>query len=158
MFPRCPTCNIPIDAQPFDVSGYAAAPKPGQRIILATFTLPAQYCGVLEYFSQFTDTYAMSPTQIATPTLHWTVQSNERPLHPYVDVTLILNPWGFGSFPTSIRIEEQARVELVVSGVEPGDTGTSKDIKQFPAPSRIAGRIAGKYWYNEAYGGTGRAR
>jgi hypothetical protein len=144
----CVNCGVPLDSQHFDESGFSAAPGPGGRVVLARFALPPQYCGVLEYFSQFSDAFARDPSATETPGLEWFLAVNGRPLYPYVGFTRILNPWGFGSFPVNIRLEEGAALEFAVRGL--------------PAPSppaaRIGARILGRYWYNPIYGDPVRQR
>jgi len=110
----CTDCGIPLDAKYFDESRVVDAPGPGQEVVLARFELPSQYCGVLEYFSQFTDLNAKDPSQVETPGLEWLILSNRRPLYPYVRLDKVLNPWGFGSFQFSARLDESATIEFVV--------------------------------------------
>jgi hypothetical protein len=110
----CTDCGIPLDAKYFDESGLADAPGPGQEVVLARFELHSQYCGVLEYFSQFTDLNARDPSQVETPGLEWLIFSNRRPLYPYVRLDKVLNPWGFGSFQFSARLDESATIEFLV--------------------------------------------
>jgi hypothetical protein len=156
----CTTCGIPLDSEYFDVSGVEEIQvaedeeeeddelkevlTPGQEKVLATFELPPQYCGVLEYFSQFTDLHAKDPSQIRTPDIQWRILINRRPLYPYLTLDRIVNPWGYGSFPVSIRFDENARVEFVVRRISKGNP--PRIIR------RIGGRIMGRYWYNAAYG------
>lgn len=149
----CVNCGVPLDSRQFDESGLGPAPETGRRIILAQFLLPPQYCGVLEYFAQFTDTLAAAPGQIETPTLEWFVLINDRPLHPYVGFRHILNPWGFGSFQIHIRLDEGARLELGVRGVTPSSSLTAAR-----PPKQVGGRITGRYYYNPAYGDPVRQR
>lgn len=139
----CAQCGIPTDAKTFDVSSFAAPPAIGDRVVLARFELPPQYCGVLEYFSQFTDAIAQNAQNAETPGFEWSLLLNRERLYPYLQFQHIVNPWGFGSFPVSIRLEDSGTLELEVRGV--------------PAPARaalarIGGRILGRYWYNAAYG------
>ena len=108
----CPMCGIPADSQYFDESKVAAAPAVGREVLLAHFELPPQYCGVLEYFAQFTDAYGKDPSRIHTPGLQWLILVNKRPLYPYTNVDRILNPWGNGSFQVSIRLDENSTVEF----------------------------------------------
>ena len=54
----CTACGAPVDSQYFDESSVVLAPVVGETVTLAEFELPPQYCGVLEYFAQFTDEYA----------------------------------------------------------------------------------------------------
>lgn len=145
----CVICGVPVDSQHFDESGFAAAPRPGSRVVLARFALPPQYCGVLQYFSQFTDAFAGSPAAVETPELEWWLAVNGRPLYPYVSMTAVLNPWGFGSFPVHIRLEEGAVLEFAVRGLQ--NSGAS-------GVKRVGGRILGRYWYNPVYGDPVRQR
>lgn len=115
----CARCNTPLDAKYFDASSVVDAPLPGRSVIVARFELPAQYCGVLEYFSQYTDAYGNSPVQVETPGLLWTLRVNQRPLHPYIDLDHIVNPWGYGSFQVGLRLDESATVEFMVRATQP---------------------------------------
>lgn len=173
----CAMCGIPVDAQPFDDASFADAPQIGQEVELASFTLPPRYCGVIQYFTQYTDTFAEKPVYVETPGLVWSLRSNDRPLHPYTEFSLVLNPWGYGSFQTCLRIEDSARVSLVVRGTgiyfKPDVTSPGKIITNpmdpnappgeppkeatFPAYRaspilRVGGRLVGRYWYNRAFG------
>ena len=105
---------MPLDAQYFDDSSITWAPEPGRAVVLARFDLPPQYCGVLLYFAQFTDQYGRDPACAATPGLLWTLQVNQRPLYPYLDLEHIVNPWGYGSYQVGLRLDDSARLELVV--------------------------------------------
>jgi hypothetical protein len=138
----CPMCGIPLDSEYFDESGVVEAPAIGEQVILARFELPPQYCGVLEYFSQFTDEHAGDPAKIATPGLLWTILVNNRPLYPNLNYDRIVNPWGYGSFQISIRLDDSATIAFVVRRV----SNTAPNITQ------VGGRIVGRYWYNAAYG------
>lgn len=113
----CPVCDIPLDAEYFDESGIAPVPQLGEDVVLARFTLHPQYCGVLINFSQYTDLYGKDNSQIETPGLEWLLLMNNRPLFPYLKLDRIVNPWGYGSFPVSIRLDENARIEFVVRNV-----------------------------------------
>jgi hypothetical protein len=145
----CVNCGAPLDSQHFDESGFAPAPGAGDRVILARFALPPQYCGVLEYFSQFTDAFARDASAVETPQLEWLIAVNGRPLYPYVGFTWILNPWGFGSFPVNIRLEEGATLEFAVRG---------RTASGGPCITRVGARILGRYWYNPVYGDPVRKR
>ena len=138
----CTICGIPLDSEHFDESRVTKAPEIGQEVTLARFELPPQYCGVLEYFSQFTDEYAKDSSKIETPGIQWLILSNNRPLYPYLNLDRIVNPWGYGSFQVSIRLDENATIELVARGVSNGSSGITK----------VGGRIVGRYWYNAIYG------
>lgn len=138
----CSNCGIPVDAGYFDDSKVANTPDVGREVSLARFELPPQYCGVLEYFSQFTDEHANDATKIATPGLLWVILLNNRPLYPYLNLDRIVNPWGYGSFQVSIRLDENATIEFVARRVSNGAA----------AITRVGGRIVGRYWYNAIYG------
>jgi len=140
----CAKCGIPLDARYFDTSSFADAPDAGSEVVLARFELPPEYCGVLEYFSQFTDAWAGDPQQIETPNVEWSILANRRPLDPYLRWQHIVNPWGYGSFPISLRLDESMTLEFVGRGV-PLPSGTT-------AVKRLGGRLVGRYWYNTAYG------
>lgn len=138
----CTICGIPMDSEHFDESGVADAPKVGEEVSLARFELPPQYCGVLEYFSQFTDEHAKDSSKIETLGLQWMILSNKRPLYPYLNLDRIINPWGYGSFQVSIRLDDSATIEFVVRRVN----------NQAPDIHKVGGRIVGRYWYNTIYG------
>jgi hypothetical protein len=131
-----------LDAEYFDDSRVVNVPEVGREVPLAYFELPPQYCGVLEYFAQFTDAYGKDQSQIDTPGLQWLILVNKRPLYPYINLDRIVNPWGNGSFQVSIRLDENATVEFVVRR----STNEAPDIK------KVGGRILGRYWYNAIYG------
>ena len=42
---------------------------------------------------------------------------NNRPLYPYLNFDRIVNPWGYGSFQISIRLDDSATIEFVVRRV-----------------------------------------
>jgi hypothetical protein len=113
--------------------------------VLARFELPLQYCGVLEYFSQFTNLLAANPGTIDTPGLEWSILANGRPLAPYLPVQRILNPWGYTGYPIGVRLEESSTIELVVRNLN-------------SAINQVGGRIAGRYWYDVTEGETVRGR
>jgi len=146
----CNICGIPMDAEHFDESGVAGVPAPGEDVILARFTLHPQYCGVLNYFVQFTDLFFKNPSQIETPGLQWLLLTNNRPLFPYVKVDKILNPWGFTCIPVAIRLDENATIEFVVRNAGAGAAENGEAI------TKVGGRIVGRYWYNHAYGDVAR--
>jgi hypothetical protein len=151
----CPICGMSPDSQHFDVSSIVPVPPHGRKVVLASFALPPQFCGVFENFSQFTDLSGRSQANARTPGLHWTVLVNNRPLHPYLDLEHIINPWGYGSFMVRIRLDLDAKVELVVR-----NEACALDPNQNEDESRwrrafihlVGGRIVGRYWYNPAYG------
>jgi hypothetical protein len=135
-------CGIPLDSQYFDDSKVTAAPEVGREVLLARFELPPQYCGVLEYFAQFTDAYGKDPSRIQTPGLQWLILVNKRPLYPYTNLDRIVNPWGNGSFQVSIRLDENSTVEFQVRRLS----------DKAPEVTTVGGRILGRYWYNATYG------
>ncbi len=149
----CFNCGIPLDAEYFDESGVVKFdpdplkldPELGREVVLARFALSPQYCGVLEYFAQFTDLYEKDSSLIETPGLEWVILSNGHPLYPYVKLERIVNPWGNGSFQIAIRLDEGATIEFVVRR-------RSAELKGIT----LGGRIVGRYWYNTAYGAAGR--
>ena len=144
----CAHCALPVDAQPFDVSRVTAPPDPGRVAVLASFALPPEYCGVLEYFAQFTDAQAKDPTLIQTGGLAWSLRVNQRAISPYANLGHIVNPWGIGGFPIRLRLDEGAVVDLAVRGESPKQA----------AVKLVGGRIVGRYWYNRAFGDVERAR
>lgn len=143
----CAHCALPADAQPFDVSSVRTPPDPGRVAVLASFALPPEYCGVLEYFAQFTDAQARDPKLIQTGGLTWSLRVNQRALSPYANLGHIVNPWGIGGFPIRLRLDEGAVVDLAVRGESPRQT----------AVTLVGGRIVGRYWYNRAFGDVERA-
>jgi hypothetical protein len=142
----CAMCGVPVDARYFDSSNVAAPPRPGREVLLASFDLPPEYCGVLMYFAQFTDRQARDRAAIDTPELEWTLRLNGRPLDPYLGLRWIVNPWGYGSFPLGIRLDENARLEFVARGTTDAIADPTDPI------NLIAGRLVGRYWYNPVYG------
>ncbi len=148
---RCVRCGIPVDSECFDESSITDLPGPGRELVLARFELPPQYCGSLEYFSQFTNLIASNPAELETRGLDWGLLSNGRPLAPYLRFDRILNPWGFGSFPVAVRLDESATIELVVRNRGYAPPAGAKIIE------RIGGRIVGRYWYDAAYGRAERS-
>lgn len=142
-------CGIPLDSTYFDESGITSPPPPGRREVLARFELPPRYCGVLEYFAQYTDLQSRDPSRIETPELEWSLLVNQRPLYPYLQLKTILNPWGNGSFEIWLRLEENAVLEFVVKSLSAAAPGNEI--------GRVGGRIVGRYWYNPAYGDVERS-
>jgi hypothetical protein len=139
-------CGIPIDSQYFDDTRIVELPAVGASALLARVELPLQYCGVLQYFSQFTDLFSRDPTEVKTPGLLWQILANGRPLAPYHQFAAIINPWGFGSFQFSIRLPEGAIVEMVVRRAGNDVASPGKVI------NTVGGRLLGRYWYDGAYG------
>lgn len=143
----CPNCGLPRDYEHFDESGFAETPSRGREVVVARFQLPPQYCGMFENFSQFTDLLGRDLPQFETPGLQWIVSINKRPLYPYVLLEHVVNPWGYGSFGVSIRLDENATVEFTVRNVgHPSLDRPETEVR------RIGGRIVGRFWYNPAYG------
>jgi hypothetical protein len=149
----CVSCGIPVDSQYFDASNVLKSPALGEEVVLARFELPAQYCGVLQYFSQFTDAFGIAPGRIATPTIEWRLLVNNRVLYPYINLRRIVNPWGYGSYPVNLRLDEDSTVELVVRGV--ADDGLLTGTGAVGPIDVVGGRIIGRYWYNASYGDVG---
>src|SRR4030095_4624277 len=146
----CDACGIPLDSQHFDDSSVQKAPAIGEEIVLARFDLPAQYCGLLEYFAQFTDAFGSDNSKIATPNIEWKILVNNHALFPYINLRQIVNPWGYGSYAVNIRLEETSTVELVARGVT--DDGTLTGTGAGGPIAFIGGRIAGRFWYNARCG------
>ena len=149
----CNSCGIPFDSQYFDDSHVVEAPEVvGQEIVLARFDLPPQYCGVLQYFAQFTDSFGRDPANINTPEIEWRLLVNNHSLFPYLNLRHIVNPWGYGSYPLNIRLDENSSLELVARRVEATDVGILDEVL------RVGGRIMGRFWYNPCYGDVERRR
>jgi len=152
----CHICGIPSDARYFDVASIKSLEppepplKPGDEVELARYQLHPQYCGALLYFAQYAEpTTALSPPKkeiFKTPGYEWAILCNSQPRDPYLPTNLILNPWGYNSFPVHLRLEEGCVVRLVVRRVLP-------DPPEIPL-SEVGGRIMGRYWYNTIYGGA----
>jgi hypothetical protein len=166
----CRICGIPLDAEYFDVSGFvgegdavdqfkdfvlqppAPLPRRGEQVVLASFQLHAQYCGVLTYFSQYTDIYVRD-----------NALQNGKPVFPYTRLESIVNPWGYNCLPVLIRLDENARVEFILRNRGIKDEDLEKRLQPPPPlppkyPIRaFAGRIMGRYWYNDSFGGRARS-
>jgi len=141
----CVVCGIPADAGFFDESTVDNPPAPGQELVLASFALNRNYCGSLLYFAQFTDRFARDPVEVDTPGYQWQLRCNGQPRDPYLTFDRIINPWGLAGFPIHLRLEEGCVIELAVrrTGDDRGKT-----------LSKVGGRILGRYWYNDLYGGA----
>ena len=172
-------CGIPVDADYFDVSGFVgdvrvdisgqpqdpfalyklqapeSLPRRGEQKVLASFQLHPQYCGVLTHFAQFTDLYARDVSQILTPGFEWLILQNGKPVFPYIRLEMIVNPWGCNCLPVVIRLDENARLEFVIRNrsIRDEDLGLVKDTEPTYPIRAFAGRIMGRYWYNESFGG-----
>src|SRR5262245_52014318 len=155
----CLICGIPLDAEYFDVSGFVGAgmpadpslqlgaiPSRGEQVVLASFQLHPQYCGALTYFSQYTDAYAGDNRNILTPGFEWIITQNGKPVFPYTRLEMIVNPWGCNCLPVAVRLDENAKVEFILR-----NRSISK-LTKYPIKA-FAGRIMGRYWYNEIFGG-----
>jgi len=147
----CNACGIPFDSQYFDDSKVEKAPELGEEIVLARFDLPAQYCGVLQYFAQFTDAFGRDTANIDTPEIEWKLQINNHSLFPYLNLRHIVNPWGFGSYPLNIRLDENSSLELAVRRVT-----QAVEVPPLDRIKRVGGRIMGRFWYNPCYGDVER--
>src|SRR5262245_6514408 len=145
----CTTCGVPLDAQYFDVSNVSPKPSPGETASLAEVKLPPQYCGVLEYFAQFTDAYARDNSLIETPDVEWTILADGSPLFPYLSLRHIVNPWGNGAFPVAVRLPEGTTIKFIARGVSGVTPSTI---------TRVGGRLLGRYWYNATHGDAIRQR
>ena len=147
----CAACGIPVDSQYFDDSTVQMAPAQGEELVLARFELPAQYCGVLQYFTQFTDAFGQNSAAIATPSIEWKILVNNHALFPYINLRHIVNPWGYGSYAVNIRLDENSVVELVARGVNAKDSPvTNPNVAD--EVDVVGGRIVGRFWYNASYG------
>jgi hypothetical protein len=141
----CTVCGIPQDAGFFDESTIKPAPLLGEELVLAKYELHRNYCGMLMYFAQFTNKYAGDPTQVETPGYQWKISCNGQSRDPYLAFQHIINPWGLSGFPIYLRLEEGCLLELAIRNVSArGDDVLSK----------VGGRILGRYWYNDIYGGA----
>jgi hypothetical protein len=142
----CQDCGVPRDAGFFDHSSIVRAPEPGQEELLARYELHRNHCGMLLYFSQFTDKYASNPTLVRTPGYQWQILCNRQPRHPYLTFEHVINPWGMSGFPLRLRLEQGSVVEFVIRNVGPGPGD--------PELGEVGGRIVGSYWYDTNYGGV----
>jgi hypothetical protein len=137
-------CGLPVDAEHFDSSSIQPRPAVGHEMLLARFELQPQYCGWFENFAQFVGKEDGEGLAVVdTPGLQWLLLVNHRPLFPYVELEHIVNPWGFGGFPVSIRLDDLAVVELLVR---------NRDYPDDLPIKKVGGRITGRFWYNPAYG------
>ena len=168
----CTICGVPLDAEYFDVSGFVGRgpavepfdtettkgvkdfdvqlpgpiPGRGEQVTLASFQLHPQYCGALTYFSQYTDLYTGDNTKILTPGFEWIITQNGKPIFPYTRLESILNPWGYNCLPVAVRLDENAKIEFILRN------RSISNLDKYPIKA-FAGRIMGRYWYNEIFGG-----
>jgi hypothetical protein len=153
-FNVCHICGVPSDAGHFDVASIKTAPQPGEEVELARYELHPQYCGVLLYFAQYAEpNRPLDPLRgqkevFKTPGYEWAILCNGQPRDPYLPTNLILNPWGYNSFPVHLRLEEGCVVRLVSRKVLPGPGETEIPLTE------VGGRLLGRYWYNTIYGGA----
>ena len=145
----CTACGAPFDSQYFDDSSVVSAPRAGETVVLAEFDLPPQYCGVLEYFAQFTDEYARDNSLIETPGIEWLILADGGPLFPYLSLDRIVNPWGQGAFPVAIRLQENTTLKFVARGVSSNSLSTI---------TKVGGRLLGRFWYNSAHDDAAQRR
>ncbi len=146
----CPVCDIPTDAEVFDDANVVEFPEKGQQVVLASFQIHPQYCGILENFAQFTDLHAIQNQRIDTKGLEWIILRNGQPLFPYIKLELIVNPWGFNNYAVAIRLDENSKIEFIVRNRSYDGTTVNRIEK-------IGGRICGRYWYNRVYGGQDKS-
>lgn len=147
--PVCHVCGVPVDASYFDDSSIASVPDANTgEVVLAKYQLHPNYCGELQYFSQFTDAYALSAAAVETPHLEWQIRSDGQPLAPWLTFRRIINPWGLSGFPIHVRLKEGSLTELVVRFV-----GGTIFLSTLPTVSQVGGRLLGRYWYNTSFGG-----
>jgi hypothetical protein len=148
--PVCTVCGIPADAGYFDSSSIVEAPNATTPdVVLASFELHPLYCGVLQYFAQFTDAHAADPSNARTPEVEWQIRSDGQPLAPWLKFSHIINPWGMNGFPIHVRLREGCLLEFVARFV-PTAGGS---IPLLLTPKLVGGRLLGRYWYNRAFGG-----
>jgi hypothetical protein len=147
----CHVCGIPADSSYFDDSSIASAPDAtGEEVVLAKYELHPNYCGVLQYFAQFTDAYAATPVAVETPDLEWQIRSDGQPLAPWLTFRRIINPWGLSGFPVHVRLREGSLLEFVVRFV---GKGPIIELAEIPPVHLVGGRLLGRYWYNPNFGG-----
>lgn len=143
----CDICGIPSDAGFFDQSNIQDAPQPGIEAVLASYSLHRNYCGVLMSFAQFTNLSVGNNPDFTTPGLQWQIRCNGQPRDPYLTFEHILNPWGYGGIPVQLRLEEGCLIEIAVRNIGAA-VGAPGQI------TKVGGRITGRYWYNNIYGGV----
>jgi len=135
--------TIPLDAGWFDDSRIVSMPAFGTEVVLAERSLHRNYAGVLMYFWQFTTSHAKDPAAVKTPGLQWFVRCNGNPADPYLPFEHIVNPWGCGGIPISLRLDPGTRVQLVVRN----------EARRARGEMLVGGRILGRFWYDKQFGG-----
>jgi hypothetical protein len=149
--PTCAVCGIPADASYFDDSSIASAPDvTNVEVVLARYELHPNYCGMLQYFAQYTDAYAQSPVAVETPDLEWQIRTDGQPLAPWLTFRRIVNPWGLSGFPIHLRLGEGCLLEFVVRFA---GSGPVIELSSTPPVTRVGGRLLGRFWYNTDFGG-----
>lgn len=142
----CHVCGVPADAGFFDESSITKPPVDrGSEVILARYPIHRNYCGMLMYFSQFTDRYAADPTSVETPGYRWEIRRDGQLLAPYRDFAEIINPWGLAGFPLSVRLDQGSVLEFAIRNIGPAP-GDQLQL--------VGGRIIGRYWYDTRFGGA----
>ena len=157
-----PVCGLPLDASLFDDAqvffintdgeaiprgAQSASLAPGEQLELARFELPAEHCGELLYFTQFTDRQANNPRNILTMGYHWAILVNDRPLAPWLTFDHIRNPWGMSAFPLSLRLPEKSVLRMVIRNVDVQQRDPRRWLRQ------VGGRLVGAFWFAEHHGG-----
>src|SRR5262249_26802017 len=156
----CVVCGIPLDAEYFDVNGFVGRgsavdvfqnfhvgiPHPishhGEQGTPGSFHLyPPNYGGRTSLSLYFVP-YTRDKPHILTPGFEWIITQNGKPVFPYTRMESIANPWGYNCLPVMVRLDENARVEFILRNRSISNL-TAYPIKAF------AGRIMGRYWYNE---------
>ena len=146
----CPNCGLPRDYEHFDESGFASRQRrssPAVRWCWRASNCRHNTAGCSKISPSLpTCSGAISPRS-RRPACNGSSQSTNGPLYPYVRLEHIVNPWGYGSFGVSIRLDENATVEFVVRNLgHPPPDRPETEI------NRVGGRIVGRFWYNPAYG------
>jgi len=137
----CAICGSPADAGWFDESSIQPAPAEGDELVLARYQIPQEYCGQLMYFSQYIFSASEGSRSLHTPEFEWSIRVDGRRLAPYASMDHIVNPWGIHGFPIHLRLNGDNEVQFVIRRL-----GNS-------SITHVGGRLMGRYWYNEVYGG-----
>jgi hypothetical protein len=139
----CHICGVPADAGYFDTSRIIPPPEPGAEKVLARYELHRNYCGLLLHFAQLVETGGSAAASVQTPGFQWQIRCNGQPRDPYLSFDHIINPWGSSALPVNLRLEEGCVLELVIRNVQASTEGAV-----------VGGRLVGRYWYNDIYGGA----